>query len=186
SEALLSHGCDRLLAEPRDLCIDALRGEFVEVTFEEPLEILADVRMQHADGAKSTCLARHVEAMTAEPAGHARAMHRPRAPRCHQREARWCISSLDRDVLDCVQQVLLEHPDDAGRRFLDRHPEPPRHARLNRGAGLLQIEPKSSPGVGPRLQAPENELSVSDGWLRAAAPVAGGTGVGAGTGGPHV
>src|SRR5262249_7194769 len=156
-ETFGAHGSERLIGEPRKLSLDSRGCNLVKVSSEKALEILAHVRVQHADGAQRAGVAWHVQALTAESARNACTVHGTSPTRRHQREATWGMATLNRDVLHCKQQVLLEHAEDAGGCLLDGVAKRLCHAHFDGRARFLQIEHESAPGVGSGPETPKHE-----------------------------
>ena len=102
--------------------------------------VLAHVGLQHAHGAERAGRARQQGALAAQRPRHLGAVHRPRAAGGDQGEGRGIVAALDAEPLDGVQQVLLEQPDHARRRVLDREAERPGELGLDRLARQLAVE----------------------------------------------
>src|SRR5262245_20176025 len=177
-ETFGAHGSERLIGESRELSLDSRGCNLVKISSEKALEILAHVRVQHADRAQRAGVAWHVQTLTAESACNACTVHGTSPTRRHQREATWGMPTLNRDVLHRMQQVLLEHAQDAGGCLLDGVAKRLRHALFDGSARFLQIEHEPASGIGSRPETPKHELRIRDGRFRTAEAVTGGAGIG--------
>jgi hypothetical protein len=149
-------------------------------------EVLANVRVQHTDGAERAGMTWHVNPPAPERAGNAGTVHRPGATGSDERKMLWIVSALDADALDGMQQVLLQQPDDANRRCFPVNAKGARHFRIDGCFGGRGIEGHAATSVRTGPQAAENHMRVGHGRLGAADAVARGTRIGASAARPDV
>ena len=160
--------------------VDLTGCDLVQGSAQEPLEVLADVGLQHAHRAQGAGVSRHEDLSTTEPAGHGLAVHRSRTARCDQGETPRRVAALDGDVLHRPEEVLFEERDDARGGVLHRHAQGFGNPAADGLPGGGEIEVDRSPGVGPGSESPEHQLRIGDRRLRATQAVAGRAGIGAG------
>ena len=161
-----------LIGQLGQLAVDMARLELVQLALDVGLEILPYVRVQHPDRAQGAGITGHVDPPASEPARDVGAMHGARAARRHQSEPARRIPALDGDIFDGVQQVLLEHRNDAGSRVLERQAERLGDAAIDGPAGRVLVESQTGGGIGAGTQPAEHELRVGDSRLGAAKAIA--------------
>ena len=166
AEALNRHGGERLSVEVGERAVDLARVERVQLAAQEALEVLADVGVQHADGAEGTGIAGHVDAFATKAARHVGAVHRPSATGGHHGETARCVAPFDGDVFDRVQQVLLQKSNDPHRRRFDRQVQRLGDLCRDRLACRLQVEGEAGFLVSAGAQPAENKLRVRSPWAR--------------------
>ena len=71
-------------------------------------EVLADISVQHPNGAESSGISRYVNSSATQTSSDAGAVHWARAPSRNQRESSRRMPALDRNVLNGTQQVLFD------------------------------------------------------------------------------
>ena len=185
-ESLAAQDRRRFRTKVGECGIDIPGRKLVDGAGHEAHEVLADVRMQHADRTQCTGVPRHVDAATTQAPRNRRAMHRPGTARRDEGKAARRVSPFDGHVLHGVQHMLLDHVDDAGSGLFHRQPQRTRNLRSDRLAGGFDVEIEDAAGRLPRAQAAKHQLGVRDRGPSAAASVAGGTRIGSRTFGPHV
>ena len=184
-ESLAAQNRQRLGTQVGEGAVDIRWRKAVDRTGHEAHEVLADVRMQHADRTQRTGVPRHVDAATAQAPRNRRAMHRPGTARRDEGKAARRVSPFDGHVLDGVQHMLLDHVDDAGSGLFHGQPQRTRNLRSDRLACRFDVQIEDAAGRLPGAQAAEHQLGVRDRGPRAAASIAGRTGIGASTFRPH-